>query len=179
MGYKIESMVGEGRTAPEEMGYMLALIPEYGAVLEIGTLDGVTVAWWASRRQRATFLSVDPFIAACGTWAGDSERWKKNSRPNQKLFVGNSNGLLGSEQSFDLIFVDGDHSYTACLLDLENIKLMLRPNGHICVHDYGHGHKDPKHGLAGVTQAVDEFCSKNDYQINEVVRTTAVLRKKV
>ena len=176
MGFEIEGMIGKSAIAPEEREHVLTLIPEHGRMLEIGTLDGVTVAWWASERRGADFLSVDLFVVACGTGAGNPDRWKKNSKPNQRLMIGSSGCLLGYERSFDVAFIDGDHSYKACLSDLKNIEPMMRPNSPMCVHDYGR--ENLKH-LAGVTQAVDEFCAAHGYHVSEVKRTTAILRRKV
>jgi len=41
--------------------------------------------------------------------------------------------------AFDLLFIDGDHSYEGCTLDLENWYPNLSVGGHIVLHDCYHG----------------------------------------
>ena len=53
--------------------------------------------------------------------------------------------------SLDIVFIDGDHSYEACLADLRAWLPKVRSGGVICGHDYGH----PKIGK--VKKAVDEY----------------------
>lgn len=40
---------------------------------------------------------------------------------------------------FDLLFVDGDHSYEGCTRDLENWFPLLSPGGHVVLHDSYYG----------------------------------------
>jgi hypothetical protein len=48
---------------------------------------------------------------------------------------------------FDVVFIDGDHSYEGACLDIKNSLLKVKNGGIICGHDY---HMD------GVKQAIDE-----------------------
>jgi len=41
-----------------------------------------------------------------------------------------------SDESIDLLFVDGDHSFDGCLSDLRNWYPKVKPNGVILGHDY-------------------------------------------
>lgn len=52
---------------------------------------------------------------------------------------------------FDLIFIDGDHSYEGCLNDLKDYVPFLETGGYLVMHDYN----SPLH--PGVTKAVDEI----------------------
>ena len=54
--------------------------------------------------------------------------------------------------SYDLVFIDGDHSYTGCLADLERWAPGLAPGGHVVLHD---GHKRQ------VAGAIESFLDKN------------------
>jgi hypothetical protein len=63
-----------------------------------------------------------------------------------------------TDDYLDFIYIDACHIYDAVLWDLENYISKLKPGGIMAGHDYG----DP---LFGVTQAVDEFCLKYNYQI--------------
>lgn len=51
----------------------------------------------------------------------------------------------------DMVFLDGDHRYKTVVRDIEKAFEMLKPNGLICGHDYGH----PL--WPGVKKAVDEL----------------------
>ena len=53
--------------------------------------------------------------------------------------VGRSEHLLPMfrEASFDLIFIDGDHSYDGVRYDLEWVRRLVKPGGTIALHDYG------------------------------------------
>lgn len=174
MGIVLEGLAGRSAISDEERQYVLDLIPEGGLVLEIGTLDGVTVAWWAQRRPMAFFASVDLFEPAMGTGPGSMENWKKNRQgvSNMILLVGTSDDLdwLNLEK-FDFAFIDGDHSYDGCLVDLHNCAKYTRT---LLVHDYG---RESHHLLAGVTKAVNDFCAIGFFKIVEVVGTVAKLER--
>jgi predicted O-methyltransferase YrrM len=147
-------------------------------MLEIGTLHGVTVAWWASARPGVEFVSVDPFQAGSGTGAGDIGNWNANHRKNQYLWVGTIRTFARFKpgEIFDLAFVDGDHSEKATFLDLEFCRTLVKGGQPIIVNDYGRA--DVNWRLAGVTTAVDSFCEKRGYKFEIIARSTIVLRKK-
>ena len=54
-------------------------------------------------------------------------------------------------ESLDLVFIDGDHSYEGCKADIEAWLPKLRSGGVLAGHDYGHKR------FPGVKQAVDEM----------------------
>lgn len=43
-----------------------------------------------------------------------------------------------NETKFDMVFIDGDHSYEGAKFDLDNAVLRLNPGGHIVMDDYLH-----------------------------------------
>lgn len=57
-------------------------------------------------------------------------------------------------ESFDFVFIDGDHSYNGVKKDLQAYYPLVRPGGLFSGHDYGHRR------FIGVKRAVDEFHSK-------------------
>lgn len=59
--------------------------------------------------------------------------------------------------SVDLIYIDGDHSHAAALLDLQSWYPKLKRNGIMAGHDYYDG--------CGVKSAVDEFAAKNKLKV--------------
>ena len=56
----------------------------------------------------------------------------------------------------DFVYIDADHSYDGCKLDMETWFPKLKPSGQLCGHDYN---------LPGVKQAVDEFAEKNGLKV--------------
>jgi len=61
---------------------------------------------------------------------------------------------------FDLIYIDGDHSYEGVKSDLSVSFLKTKNGGLICGHDY------TSDKFPGVVQAVNEFCQNKDLKIN-------------
>ena len=68
------------------------------------------------------------------------------------------------DETFDLIFIDGDHSYEGCKVDLENWWPKVKPGQILCGHDYCFPEKNPLN--FGVKQAVDEFIKDREDIIN-------------
>ncbi|MBW1779307.1 MAG: class I SAM-dependent methyltransferase [Deltaproteobacteria bacterium] len=178
MSDKMDGYQGRSAMHKTEREFMLTVLPEQGNVLEIGTLDGATCAYWADRRPGANFLSVDPFRKGEGTGAGVAELWDANGngRQNMNLFHGTLKELdrYVRRELFDFVLVDGDHSHDACLADCRRVAWLLKEDGTLCVHDYGRWELDH---LKGVGEAVEEFIAETDFELVEVFRTTAVLRR--
>ena len=63
------------------------------------------------------------------------------------------------DNSLDLVFIDGDHSYEAVLKDLELFYKKIRIGGMIVGDDYMSCHP-------GTKRAVDEFVKNNNLKIN-------------
>lgn len=80
-----------------------------------------------------------------------------------------------NDDYFDMIYIDGDHTYDGVKTDL-NISLnKIKPGGLICGHDYSQT-KFPE-----VVRAVNEFCFENDLEINYITEdgcpTFGILKK--
>ena len=55
---------------------------------------------------------------------------------NVELIVGDSQRQRSAQVGrFDLLFIDGDHSYDGCMRDAENWFPLLEPGGHVIFHD--------------------------------------------
>lgn len=92
--------------------------------------------------------------------------------------VGRSEQLLPmfKQAMFDVVFVDGDHSYEGVRYDIEHSLPLLKPGGLMVVHDYDRESRlGPEYAegdlTLGVTKAVDELRWPMD-----LVDTLAVLR---
>ena len=60
----------------------------------------------------------------------------------------------------DFVYIDANHDYEAVKLDLQLSVMKTKTNGYIMGHDY------TKELFPGVVNAVDEFCSANNLQID-------------
>jgi predicted O-methyltransferase YrrM len=61
------------------------------------------------------------------------------------------------DEKFDLVYIDGVHTYEQVKKDIENYRKIVKPNGLLCGHDYlNEGH------LVGVFEAVNEIFGKPD-----------------
>ena len=158
---------------PEELGVLLSLIPQKGNVLEIGTFHGLTAAHLAAKNPDVLFFSVDPLH-----WKRAGLKWYENRQPNMRLLTGTSTDLmvLKTGRVFDLIVVDGDHSYKACYNDLKVSSKLIKPGCVIAVHDYAKGTLRRTVARA-VVRAVNHFCDRHKYKINDVVGTMAILER--
>lgn len=122
-----------------------------GSYLEIGTFDGVALSIYAERMPDKKFHAIDLFQAAYCTGGGNRGYFYYNCHKyeNIHLWEGASQEILPKlNQTFDVIFVDGDHSYKAIKEDLFNSWYKLNPGGLLAVHDID---------LPSTLQAVSEF----------------------
>lgn len=165
---------GESKMAPAERQGILSRLPRGGALLEIGTYDGVSAAVMASRRPDATVVSVDAFIGDSGTHIAN---WYANRRQNQALLACTSDvgmGLLSGAR-FDVVLVDGDHSEHGCRCDLLAAGARVKPDGWIVAHDY---HPAPGNtGLAGVRAAADRLVRNSSWTVVEIIGSAAFMRR--
>lgn len=114
-----------------------------GRVVEIGAAYGASTV--AIAQTAAFVLSVDPepqqrpALLAYGV------------EDRVSVVAERSQDILPSlpAASFDLAFIDGDHSFQATLADLEAMCRLVRLGGWVAIHDYGY--------LEAVTRAVDQW----------------------
>lgn len=62
------------------------------------------------------------------------------------------------DESLDWVYIDADHTYENCLLDLELYSKKVKPGGLVCGHDFSHREELI---VFGVNQAVEEFVNKS------------------
>jgi hypothetical protein len=142
--------------------------------VEVGVYRGDNASKVMKGRPLARLLAVDPWLSPLGTGntfgANDVDmarkpqslfdRWyretvAKLSRFGKRVKIVRATSVetaagLRADQVFDLVFIDGDHSYEACRDDIRAWSPHVAPGGWIGGHDYG------KARFPGVTRAVDE-----------------------
>ena len=88
--------------------------------------------------------------------------------PNAVVKRGLSTEVLSQypDDSFDLVYIDADHSYEGCKADLEMAYKKVKPGGWITGHDMGCNLLKCKTAWCfGVEQAVQEFCARRGQKI--------------
>ena len=89
---------------------------------------------------------------------------KYSNNPTIRIHKGNSCDILNNfeDDYFDMIYIDGDHSYEGVSKDLEVSYNKVSPGGYICGHDY------TIERFPGVVKAVNEFKEKNNYNLHSL-----------
>lgn len=124
------------------------------SVLEIGSFVGISTEVFLLHCQR---------VVAVDCWsAGDiKQEFDRRVAPYSHLTVlwGSSPDILGKlkPRSFDLCYIDADHSYEAVKEDIRACKELVRLGGYIGGHDYDW------HDTPGVKPAVHDVLGKPDY----------------
>lgn len=140
------------------------IIPENSKILEIGVFKGEFSNKLLSRNPKELYL-VDIWLGSWGSGDKDGNNhvnidnmeftyldiYKKYIE-DSRVHVVRSNSTLFLQNwykdYFDVIYVDGDHEYSAVYSDMVNSLGVIKNGGLLMGHDYHHQ----------IKQAVDKFC---------------------
>jgi hypothetical protein len=144
-------------------------------ILEIGVFKGEFLDYLVKNCNFGSIDAVDLFegITCSGNVDGNNvvhydvgksylellDKYKADA--NIRVHKSNSIHFLKNQEndSYDIIYIDGDHSYNGVKNDLTNAYNKIRNKGYIMGHDYEMNMKKAKNIYNfGVKQAVDEFC---------------------
>lgn len=152
------------------------------SICEIGVFTGDFANQLLTLNPKRLML-VDPFAGQMSSGDADGNNVKEvylplvylqlvqqvSRFPNLVLLRGYSQELLPllPAGSFDVVYIDGDHSYTGVARDLQIAWHLVREGGYICGHDYEMNPAKTKNKYDfGVKKAVDEFCTQKKVVIN-------------
>jgi hypothetical protein len=143
--------------------------------LEIGVFKGDFLDYIVKNCNHGSVDAVDLFEGY--TCSGDSDgnnvvfydvgksfielTEKYADRDNIHIHKSNSIQFLRDkpDHMYDIIYIDGDHSYGGVKADLTNAYRKIKNGGYIMGHDYEMNMKKAQNYYEfGVKQAVDEFC---------------------
>ncbi len=171
-------------------------LSDHGRIVEIGSFLGRSTVCLAcglekaSRPARETVLAIDPHVhpptvhpqyepiqgrtteADAANPRGVFEANLVRAELQHRVEIMQAYSVDAAkriDQPCGLIFIDGDHSYKSASGDLAAFGKHLHPKGRIFMHDYK--------SWDGVTQAVDEAVSRDEWTIERVVQSIAVLRR--
>ena len=98
-----------------------------------------------------------------------SDKFKNNSNIN--LYKSDSSSFLKKQidNKYDIIYIDGNHSYIGVKNDLINSFNKIKDGGYIMGHDYGINLNKAKNIFKfGVKKAVNEFCKNYKQNITAI-----------
>jgi O-methyltransferase len=93
---------------------------------------------------------------------------KYREMSNVRIIQSHSVSFLSAQEdnTYDIIYLDGDHSYNGVKNDLLHAFRKIKNNGYIMGHDYEMNMKKAHNAYSfGVKQAVDEFCLEHGQTI--------------
>lgn len=114
-------------------------------ILEIGSWEGRSALWFMEHFPRGHLTCVDTFAGSADmprtSLIDLQQRFRHNLRPHEQRLdvrVGRSREMLFGLQaeSFDIIYVDGDHECSTVLTDAAMAWALLKPGGVLMFDDY-------------------------------------------
>lgn len=161
---------------------LVNLIPKNGIYAEIGIFKGDFAKDIINILNPTNIYLIDIFEGNCcsGNQDGNNVEWYDLNKSYYELIdlyknVNNVNIIKGDSSKvlleidniFDMIYIDGDHSYEGCKKDLESAYVKIKNGGYICGHDYEMNMNKAQHYYNfGVNRAVNEFCLKYNLKID-------------
>jgi hypothetical protein len=158
------------------------LVAKNSVICEIGVFKG-DFTRELMKLEPSKLVLLDLFEGECGSGDQDGnnfelikldesyEALKKEYSDDSRvtLMKGDSSTNLGTfpADSFDMIYIDGDHGYEGCKKDLLEAYNKIKNGGWIMGHDYHMNMVKAKTSyIFGVRKAVDEFCVSKELTIH-------------
>jgi len=163
--------------------------------LEIGVFEGQGTRFFFEKLlgTTGTLVGIDPFIEYSKSTVAKiqgfdhlmngstEERFRSNTAEfasRMTIHKGLSQNVLPGlpSDSFDLSFVDGDHSRDAVAFDALHSMRLVKRGGYIVFDDYGWGYKDRPETCP--KPAIDKFLMQYSKQINVLFKQWCVVVQK-
>lgn len=154
-------------------------------ILEIGSYEGMSAAWWLQNvlAKDGTMVCIDPFVV----YEGQKERFYDNIKevlkPTQKLWVYEERSfpalaeLIMNQQSYDFIYVDGHHKASVVFSDAAMAWGLLKKGGIMLFDDYEW--TDAPGELSQPKIAVDAFVNIHADQLEVVMKNWQLAIRKL
>jgi hypothetical protein len=162
---------------------MVKSLPKNLIIAELGVFNGNfsnTIMEFCEPEELVLIDLWEDKNISCGDADGNNEEIENGIILYESVknkFVNNKNVKIHKEDTitalskypddyFDMIYVDADHKYNGCLLDLEMSYKKVKNGGYIMGHDYEQNFdKAKKTYNFDVNKAVNDFCEKNKQEI--------------
>jgi hypothetical protein len=158
---------------------MLSVVPTHGVYAEIGVFKGEFSDVLCKVLQPRQLVLIDLFSGFTNSGDQDGNNMEivnigdvyrrlvavSKKFPALNVMKGDSSTILRSfpDNTFDMIYIDGDHSYEGVKKDLDVAMMKVKPGGWIMGHDFGLNFEKAKHVYEfGVEKAVRELCGNRD-----------------
>lgn len=138
-------------------------MPNTKNVLEIGTGSGTTTVILSGIFPDARIYTFDlpdddRDYSSLSYRKEDTEFDNRVNRPNVQFYARNSFYLLSHElPMFDVVFIDGGHSYPAVAWDAMYAYNRTKSQGFIVFHDYNRPNNDPRRNSNDVKDLIDNY----------------------
>jgi predicted O-methyltransferase YrrM len=185
LGFLCVRAVGTGYSASKDRTILKRLPDVHGAYryCEVGVYKGYSTAILGQQRNNMTIIGIDPWKNIASkeyidtgddlakiTNAEHEQNYQEALQHNWFLLSQNRISFLRetstsasfkfTDNFFDMVFIDADHSYEGCKQDIEHWYPKVKPGGWLAGHDYKH----PGYNFQ-VHLAVDEFVAKHQLQL--------------
>jgi hypothetical protein len=158
---------------------MLSVVPMHGVYAEIGVFKAEFSDVLCKVLQPRQMVLIDLFSGVTNSGDQDGNNMEvvnigdvynhlvavSKTFPALSVRKGDSSTILRSfpDNTFDMVYIDGDHSYEGVKKDLQVAILKVKPGGWIMGHDFGLNFEKARHVYEfGVEKAVRELCGQLD-----------------
>lgn len=123
---------------------ILDTVPSKCTLLEIGVFRGATLSVWKLLKPYAKIYGITPLDTTGGYWESDYAKdiakiHNDFNQPLPPIYYGRSDNerLIkdATERDYDVVYVDGDHSYEGCMHDLKTYSPFVKKGGYLVIDD--------------------------------------------
>lgn len=151
-------------------------LPPNANLLEIGVFRAATLSLWKLLKPKANIYGITPLDSSGGVWESDYAAdieliHKKFDLETPTIFKGRSDNdniiKAASGLLYDVVYIDGDHSYGGCYGDLINYASLVKHGGYLVIDDCNTEMSMPFgffQGIEDVYKAKAEWWLKNKDQ---------------
>jgi hypothetical protein len=153
---------------------ILDTLPADASLLEIGVFRGQILGLWRMLAPAATITGITPLDSTDGHW--DSDYWadikhlhQTFNLPYPDIMVGLStdDNVKGAIGMYDVIYVDGGHSYDVARHDVYHYSSHVKVGGYLIIDDCANKYNLPDgmfKGIEPVSRAVDQLLPNEYYK---------------
>lgn len=167
--------------------HILSKLYNLKTYLEIGVHNGTSMSYFVSSENAEKSYGIDLFEGTINKYKRDKllldKSYKNITNNNLKceinLIKGNSfneniiNKVKELNINFDLLFIDGDHTYKGIKKDFLNYNKFVKKNGYIILDDY-----EPNY--PGILKFTDEYIkNNNEFKIIGVFENNELIIQKI
>jgi len=163
------SVTAHSRVFADRSSALDALVPRNGSLIEVGIFTGVFTRWMLRALRPTSVLAMDVSTYAmkeCGT---KTRKAATDMGAELTCARGDSRKLLAAltNDTYDLIYVDGDHEYKGVCGDLEAARPKVKVGGLMVLNDYylfetAFFAQRGRWGVYGIIHAAHEFLARYD-----------------